>query len=263
MHTSIVKRKLQTDEVLICVKANLNDPAVVELFGYLGFDCIWLDMEHTPINWQSIANQIRAAKMTGMDSMVRIAKGCYSDFIRPLEADATGLMVPHIMSQEELKAVVRSVWFHPKGLRPMDSGNYDGPFCMQPIDQYIKYCNEQKFLLIQIEDREAVDAMEEIVTIDGVDVFFIGPADLSHSYGAPGDFSHPDVRKAIQKLADLCEKYGRNWGIPASLKTSAEYREMGARFLTIGSDVSSLRESFKSVREALMEQNFSLRESLY
>lgn len=195
--------------------------------------------------------------------MVRIAKGCYSDFIRPLEADATGLMVPHIMSQEELKAVVRSVWFHPKGLRPMDSGNYDGPFCMQPIDQYIKYCNEQKFLLIQIEDREAVDAMEEIVTIDGVDVFFIGPADLSHSYGAPGDFSHPDVRKAIQKLADLCGKYGRNWGIPASLKTAAEYREMGARFLTIGSDVSSLRESFKSVREALMEQNFSLRESLY
>ena len=198
-----------------------------------------------------------------MDSMVRVAKGCYSDFIRPLEADATGIMVPHIMSREELKAVVKSVWFHPKGLRPIDSGNYDGPFCMQPIDQYIKYCNEQKFLLVQIEDREAVDVMEEIVATDGVDIFFIGPADLSHSYGAPGNFDHTDVKKAVQKLADLCEKYHRNWGIPASPNNVDRYREMGARFLTIGSDVSSLRESFKSVRESLMEKNFSLRESLY
>ena len=263
MHASIVKKKLRSDEPVICVKANLNDPAVVELFGYLGFDCIWLDMEHTPVDWQSIANQIRAAKMTGMDSMVRVAKGCYSDLIRPLEADATGLMVPHIMSPEELKTVVRTVWFHPKGLRPLDSGNYDGPFCMQPVDDYIKYCNEQKFLLVQIEDREAVDMMEEIVSIDGVDIFFIGPADLSHSYGSPGNFDLPEVKKAVRKLADLCEKYDRNWGLPAPSAKMIEYREMGARFLTIGSDVGFLRDSFKEIRETILGYGFSLRESLY
>ena len=263
MHTSVVKKKLQSDETAICVKANLNDPAVVELFGYLGFDCIWLDMEHTPINWQSIANQIRAAKMTGMDSMVRVAKGCYSDLIRPLEADATGLMVPHIMGPEELKSVVKTVWFHPKGLRPLDSGNYDGPFCMRTTEEYIKYSNEQKFLLVQIEDREAVDMMEEIVSVDGVDVFFIGPADLSHSYGAPGNFDLPQVKNAICKLANLCEKYGRNWGLPASLGKMAEYREMGARFLTIGSDVGFLRDSFRKMSEDILELGFRLRESIY
>jgi len=262
MHTSVVKKKLQSDQSVICLKTNLHDPAVVELFGYLGFDCVWLDMEHTPINWQSIANQIRAAKMTGMDSMVRVAKGCYSDFIRPLEADATGIMVPHIMSPDELEKVVKSVWFHPKGLRPMDSGNSDGPFCMQPVDQYIKYCNEQKFLLVQIEDREAVDAMDEIVSIDGVDIFFIGPADLSHSYGVPGEFDNPKVQEAVEKLANLCGKYGRNWGIPASTESIVRYREMGARFLTAGSDVSALRRSFKEMRDNFLEYGFELRECL-
>lgn len=98
MHESVVLGRLRNDEPVWCAKTNLTDPSVIEIFGHLGIHCVWLCMEHGPVDFQTVHQQVRAAKMGGMDSMVRVAKGGYSDFIRPLEMDATGIMVPHVMS---------------------------------------------------------------------------------------------------------------------------------------------------------------------
>lgn len=248
MYESLVLKKLRNGEPVWCAKSNFNDPSAIEIFGALGVHCIWLCMEHGPINLESVHNQVRAAKMMGMDSLVRVPKGCYSDFIRPLEMDATGIMAPHCMSGEEAASIVRQVRFHPQGLRAWDGGNSDGPFCMRPPEVYLTRANEERFLLIQIEDKEAVDCMEDIVAVDNVDVFFLGPGDLSHSYGVPGQFDHPLVTAAVDKLAGLCAKYNRNWGMPCPPEKAPELLGKGAKFLAAGSDVTLLATGLRQMR---------------
>ncbi|MBN2307430.1 MAG: aldolase [Candidatus Hydrogenedentes bacterium] len=248
MYESLVLKKIRNNEPVWCAKSNLTDPNVVEIFGALGIHCVWLCMEHGPINLESVHNQVRAAKMMGMDSMVRVPKGSYSDFVRPLEMDATGIMVPHCMSGREAADIVRMTRFQPVGRRAWDGGNSDGPFCMRPPEEYLRFANEQRFLLVQIEDKEAVDCMEDIVATDGIDVIFLGPGDLSHSYGVPGQFDHPLVTAAVDKLAALCAKHGRHWGMPCGPEKAPELIAKGARFLAAGSDVTVIAAAMREMR---------------
>jgi len=257
MHESVVLRRLRNDEPVWCAKTNLTDPNVIEIFGHLGIHCVWLCMEHGPVDFQTVHQQVRVAKMGGMDSMVRVAKGSYSDFIRPLEMDATGIMVPHVMSGQEARDIVRMTRFHPWGRRPWDGGNSDGPFCLLPPEAYLKWANEQRFVIVQIEDKEAVDCMEEIVAVDHIDAFFIGPADLSHSYGVPGQFDHPLIQEATEKLAALCKKHSRHWGMPCSPETAPALIARGARFLASGADVIAISEYMKSLRRGFEAAGFT------
>jgi len=250
VHESVVLKKLRNNEPVWCAATALTDTNVIEIYGYLGIHCVWICTEHRPFGIETVHNCVRAAKMTGMDSMVRVPKGSYSDFIRPLELDATGIMVPHVMSGEEAAGVVRTTRFHPIGLRPMDGGNSDGPFCMRSVEDYIAFANAQRFVVVQIEDKEAVDCMEDIVATDHIDVFFIGPGDLSHSYGVPGQIDHPKVQAAVDKLAGLCKQYGRNWGMPCPPEKAPELIEKGARFLTAGADIVAIREKGLALRQA-------------
>jgi len=250
MHESVVLKKLRNNEPVWCAAAALADPNVVELYGHLGIHCVWICTEHRPLGIETVHNMVRAAKMGGMDAMVRVPKGSYSDYIRPLEMDATGIMAPHCMSGEEAQQIVRTTRFQPIGLRPIDGGNSDGPFCLRTPEEYVRFANEQRFVVVQIEDKEAVDCMEDIVATDHIDIFFLGPGDLSHSYGVPGQFDHPHVLAAIDKLADLAAQYHRNWGMPCSPEKAPELIQKGARFLTTGSDVGALGAQFKQWRAA-------------
>lgn len=249
MYESRVLRKLRNGEPVWCAKTNLTDPNAVEIFGAVGIHCVWLCMEHGPINLESVHNQVRAAKMMGMDSLVRVPRGCYSDIARPLEMDATGVMVPHCMNGGEARDIVRMARFQPVGRRAWDGGNSDGPFCMRPPKEYLQRANEERFLVVQIEDKEAVECMEDIVAVDGIDVFFLGPGDLSHSYGVPGEFSHLLVLEAIDKLAGLCKQYNRWWGIPCPPEKAPELLEKGARFLAAGSDVVAIANTMLGMRQ--------------
>jgi len=158
-------------------------------------------------------------------------------------------MVPHCMSGEEASQIVQTTRFQPVGRRAWDSGNSDGPFCMRSPAEYLTFANEQRFVIVQIEDKEAVECMEDIVAVDGIDVFFLGPGDLSHSYGVPGEFDHPLVTEAVDRLADLCAKYKRHWGMPCGPDQAPELIERGARFLAAGADVVALSAYFREMRE--------------
>ena len=102
--------------------------------------------------------------------------------------DASGIMVPHIMSLEDAKRVVWMTRFHPIGRRPVDGGNADGAYCAVDFVQYLQEANENRFLCVQIEDPEPLDELEAIVKLDGIDIVFFGPGDFSHGIGAPGQF---------------------------------------------------------------------------
>jgi len=251
MRPSRILRKLRAGKPAFSTKTNFGDPRLVELIGMVGFDCVWLCMEHIPADWLTIDNQIRAASLHGMDSLVRVARGSYSDYVRPLEANATGIMVPHLMSVEEARQVVRMTRFHPIGRRPVDGGNTDGSFCLVPPAEYMAAANRERFVICQIEDPEPMEQLDDIAAVEGIDMLFFGPGDFSHGLGVPGQYDHPEVVRARRRLAEACRKHGRFAGTVASLATVPALLDEGFHFLNIGSDVGLLGQGFRAIHDGL------------
>ncbi|MBR6533718.1 MAG: aldolase, partial [Clostridia bacterium] len=186
MRKSKVLKKIREGKTVFCTKLNLGEPKIAEIAAMSGFDCIWIDMEHVPSDYAVVENIIRAAKIYDCDVLTRISKtGGYSDIIRPLEADSTGIMVPHLMSFEEAKQIVYYSKFHPIGRRPLDGGNADGKYCLVDGLDYMTEANEERFTVIQIEDPEPLAELEEICALPGIDMIFFGPADFSQGIGKP------------------------------------------------------------------------------
>ena len=251
MRPSKVLQKLRAGEFATCVKLNLADPRVCDVVGRFGFDCVWLDMEHVPTDWSVIENQIRAAKVHDVDTLVRVARGPYSDYIRPLEADAAGIMVPHIMNLEDAKRVVWQTRFHPIGRRPMDGGNADGAYCMTDICEYIKTANEQRFVIVQIEDPEPLDDLEEIAKLDGIDMIFFGPGDFSQGIGTPGQWDNPKIEETRKRVVEVALANGKFAGTTSGIANLPRLIEMGYKFVSTGADVVGLTQYFGDIKKEL------------
>ncbi len=240
MRPSRVLARLRAGDIATCFKLNLMDARSAEIAAMAGFDCVWLCQEHVPNDMAEIEGQIRAAKMFDCDSIVRVMRGSYSDHIRPLEADAAGIMVPHLMGLADAKNVVRMTKFHPIGRRPVDSGNSDGAYCVIPFLDYIKQANEQRFVCCQIEDPEPMDELDAIAALPGIDMLFFGPADYSHGIGCPAQFDDPRVLDARRKVAEACARHGKFSGTVAGPDTIDEVIRLGFRFICMGADVRAL-----------------------
>ncbi len=247
MRRSRVLEKLRAGQVATCFKTNLADPRAIEIIAMAGFDCIWTDMEHVANDWSMIERQIYAAKVHDTDMLVRVARGGYSDYVRPLELDAAGIMVPHIMSLADAKNVVRMTRFHPIGRRPVDGGNADGAYCNVDFKDYIKQANEQRFLMVQIEDPEPLDDLEAIASLEGIDIIFFGPGDFSQGIGAPGDFNHPKLVETRKRIADVCKATGKIAGTIGAPAMFDSLIDMGYRFISSGADVVGLGQYCQSI----------------
>ena len=251
MRPSRVLRKLRAGQPAFSTKTNFGDPRIVEIMGLAGFDCSWLCNEHVPGDWMATLAQINAAKVYDMDTVVRVSKGCYSDFIRPLEGDATGIMVPHVMSAAEVREIVRMTKFHPVGRRPVDGGNNDGAFCMIPPAEYMEQANRERFVIRQIEDPEPMAELDEMAAVPGLDMLFFGPGDFSHGLGIPGQYDHPDVVGARRRMAAACRKHGVFAGTVGSVASVPELLAEGFQFINIGSDVGLLGKGWSDAVKAL------------
>ena len=263
MRPSRVLSKLRAGKVALCTKLNLADPRAAEIAAMSGFDCIWTDMEHVGNDWSTVEKQIMAGKLHDVDTLVRVARGSYSDYIRPLEMDAAGIMVPHVMNVDEARAVVRNTKFYPLGLRPVDGGNADGAYCNIAFTDYIRQANEERFNVIQIEDVEALEQLEEIVSLPGVDIIFFGPGDFSQSIGAPGQMDHPLILETRKRIAELAIKHGKFAGTVGGVGNYEELVDMGYRFISIGADVIALSQYYRSILDEVEKRDSGRIYSIY
>ena len=177
--------------------------------------------------------------------------GCYSVYIRPLEAYSTALMIPHLMSLEEAKKIVYYTKFHPVGRRPLDGGNADGGYCMVDVFEYMKTANEQRITIVQIEDPEPIEDLEEIGKLPGIDMLFFGPADFSQGIKTPCDFSNPKIAECRKRVADIAHKNGKYCGTTGSLEDFENYKAQGYNLINIISDVTTLGASYKNALELI------------
>ena len=249
MRESRVLKKMREGKVATCVKLNLLDPRVAEIAGMCGFDCIWIDMEHVPTDYATVENMVRAAKIYDTDVLTRVARGPYSNMTVPLEADSTGIMVPHLMSLAEAKQIVYYTKFHPIGRRPIDGGNADGKYCLVDADDYMKQANDQRFVIVQIEDPEPLEELEEICALPGIDMIFFGPADFTQGAGIPNDFGNPKVLETKKLIAKTARKYGKFAGTVGGIGNQDDLIAMGYNFISLGADVVALADYFKNIVE--------------
>ena len=240
MRESRVLKKLRAGKIVNCFKLNLTGGEIAEIAAMAGFDCIWLDREHVVQDWSDIKMQNWAAKSYDTDVMVRVSRGSYSGLIKPLEIDATGLLVPHVMNVEDAKKIIHYTRFHPIGRRPIDGGNADGAYTNLDFNKYLKHANEQRFIALQIEDPEPLDDLEAIAELEGYDMLFFGPGDFSQGIGAPGEWEHPLLAETRKRVAEVARKHGKFAATTGSIDNVNELINMGYQFISIGADVIGL-----------------------
>lgn len=250
MRKSKVLAKLRNGEKVSCYKINLSDAKSCEIAAMAGFDCIWTDMEHIGQDWSVIASGIWATKAHDTDILVRVSRGGYSDYIKPLELDATGIMVPHIMSLEDAKKVVSMTRFHPLGKRPIDGGNADGAYTGMDFNEYLRQANEERFIILQIEDPEPLDELDAIAALPGYDMLLFGPGDFTQGIGAPGQWSHPRVTETRKRVAEAALKHGKFAGTVGSPENLGDLHAMGYQFVNIGADVVALKNYCQSLMQS-------------
>ena len=251
---SRVLAKLRSGQQAICYKFNLGSYRAVEMAALGGYDCVWLCQEHVPTDCATLDAQILAAKCHDVDSIVRVRKGCYSDYILPLEADANGIMVPHLMSLAEAREIVHWTRFAPLGRRPVDGGNADGLFGGLDFQEYLRFANANRMVIVQIEDPEPLSELDQICQVEGIDMIFFGPGDFSQAIGHPGEFGHPEIERTRKLVLETAHRHGKFAGtvcVPSVAQCFAE----GFDFVNCGSDVAalshSMSRSLEIVRNAL------------
>jgi 4-hydroxy-2-oxoheptanedioate aldolase len=201
---------------------------------------------------------MRGARVGVSDILARPAKGELMRMGRLLEAGAQGIMYPRCSGVEEAKEVVRWAKFAPLGTRGFDGAGPDSQYASMKMADYIAAANEETFLVIQLEEQSAVDQAEAIAALPGVDVLMLGPADFTVLSGIPGQFDHPKVQTAVEKIAKAAKNQGKDWGMPSfSAEHAKELLSLGARLHFHHSDITLLRKGLLSFRDEFAKLGFS------
>ncbi len=215
----------------------IPSPQVVELLGLAGFDFVVIDREHGAINLETTETLIRAACSAGISPMVRVSH-CDPIAIRqPLDMGAAGIHVPMVATAGQAREVVRSALFHPKGERGLNPLVRAASYRAYPTTEFIEQSNRDVTLVVHIEGVEGVNNFEEIASVEGIDVAFVGPYDLSQSLGIPGMVRSPLVTDKIRQVIKQAE--GKKIAVGTfcdDTRVALEWRELGVTYLTIGVD---------------------------
>ena len=250
MRNSVIKAKLRRNEPALITTLHYIDPTLYEMTSLMGFDGIWMDLEHHHYSVETAANLMRAARVGVSDIVARPAKGEFMRMARLLEAGAQGIMYPRCESAAEAAEVVRWSKFAPLGERGVDGANADAPYCAAPMKHYLKKANAETLVIVQIESPRALDEVESMAKVPGVDVLMIGPADLSVLSGVPFEFDHPTMIQARHRVAAAARDAGIHWGSTSA--TPAHSRalvEAGARFICHGADILFVKRALEQVQQ--------------
>ena len=251
------KQLLATNELIpLFALGRIVSPLLVEMFGLAGkYKGFWLDQEHTQISTEQITTMCLAGRANDFDSFVRIPPIGYWQVTQCLEAGAGGVMAAQIHTAEQAREFVSWCKFAPQGTRGLNAGGRDANYTHKPPAQFIEDANRDNFVAIQIETLGSVEQADEIAAIDGVDLLFIGPADLSLALGVVGEFHHEKLWEAIEAVAAACKNHGKNWGCVAPDPKFADRAvEAGCRMPTMGNEMHVLRRGIAAFQDSFAKQ---------
>ncbi len=243
------RERLKAGEQLLGTLISLASPEVAELLAACGFDWLFIDAEHSPLDALSIQRLVQGAGST--PCLVRLARGDEVSIKKALDVGAAGIIAPLVNSTEHARQVVRWAKYAPLGTRGVGVGRAHGyGFEFQ---EYVSSANEETVVVVQAEHIEAVNNLKSIVQVPGIDAVLVGPYDLSASLGRLGEVTHPDVVSAIERVTQVCQAAHMPLGIfgmsPEAVKP---YMERGFTLITVGIDTvlmgNAAREALSQLR---------------
>ena len=248
--TTTFRQRVLAGETLFGAWASLDAPASAELMGRAGLDWIVIDLEHGAATEASLLAHLYATDVGGAAALVRPPSGERLRIGRALDLGAAGIVVPRLDTIAQVNEAVTFLRYPPAGQRGvalltrgarLGTVNHAG----------VAGLNDDIAGIIQIESPLALEAAEDIAAIDGVDCLFVGPADLSHSLGIPGEFSNPSYMAALRKVVDACRKHGKAPGILLyDHGTFRPHLDLGYTFVGIGADVSYVNDGIRAALAA-------------
>ena len=247
-----VLERIRAGKYVLCgTSTPYPSPKISEMMGLIGFDCLWIDMEHQDYSYDQAFNMCLACRATGMEPMIRIRKEGDHSFYRAFEAGATGIMVPHVRTIAEAEWALKFSRFAPVGLRGIDGVEAAARYSLVSMQEYMAWALRDTFVIFQVEDKESLDIIEEVAQMDGLDGFFFGPADMSQSLGIPLQFDHPQMEEARRLVGATARKHDKFWGQPVGNATQAAqlHEEDGAQFFACGAAIVILKEGFQTIRD--------------
>lgn len=237
MLSNTTKAKLAAGEVVLGSFIRYNDPSLTEYVALQGWDFLVFDGEHSTLEPHQVENLVRATELRGVTPMVRVPTNQPHLILRYMDTGAHGLHVPWVNTIGEVDVAVRSVKYHPQGIRGL-AGTRAGDWGVtEPLSRYTERSNRETLVVIHIETEEAVDAIGEYLAVDGADVIFLGPTDLSQSLGVPGQLDHPQVVAALERVAEVVVPSQKALGVfVGDLVSARRWIDRGARYIATDSD---------------------------
>lgn len=253
MKKNSTKGKLKAGDSVFGCFVRYPDPALVEVLSYQAWDFLVFDAEHGTLEARDVENMVRAAELHAVTPIARVTTNQPATILRFLDTGAQGVHVPWVNSGDEAEQVVRSVKYHPRGIRGLAGVRAADYGQRGALDGYVTYANNETLIVLHIETMQAVKRLPEIIDVPDVDVIFIGPNDLSQSLGFPGQPQHPDVQAVIQQIADTVLRSKVALGIMVSnFNAAKEWKHRGARYLAISMEnllTPAVREYLTEVRK--------------
>ena len=238
------RTRVRRRDLLVAPLLTLGSPEVAELFALLGFDWVWIDLEHTPLSLERTQQLIQAVGGRA-GTVVRVPWNDPVHIKRALDLGCDGVIVPQVKTADEARQAVAAAKYPPAGVRSV--GIARAQQYGMTLQEYVLGANDRVTVILQIEHIDAVPHINDILAVPDVDAIIFGPYDLSASMGRPGQIAHPDVAAVVGDLAKACTERGMTWGAFAPDAASAKaHLARGATLLVLGTDTMHLWKGAKT-----------------
>lgn len=232
MISNRMKRKLLSGQPAFGVSVMFPSPHVVDIVGRLGFDWALIDCEHGSISLESVELMVMAAEASGITPIARPPVNSFEAICQLMDRGVMGVQVPHVNNAEDARRAVEAVKYHPQGERGLAAGVRSSSYGYgMSMSEYAEQSNRETLVCVQLEEAEAVRNVDEIVQVEGVDVFFVGPSDLSQSLGYPGRPDTPVVRDAMDGVFAAIAAAGKVSGSAGNADATQRYLNQGVTYL--------------------------------
>jgi len=247
-----LKEALQDGKVVFGPFLKFTDPAAVEIMGFAGFDFVIIDTEHGPISIETAQNMIRAAESVNITPIIRVVNNDEAFILRALDIGAQGVEIPQINSKSDAVRAVKSVKYSPQGERGVCRYVRAANYSSMDKFKYFESANKETMIIAHIEGVGGINNLDEILSVSGIDVIFIGPYDLSQSLGITGEVNHPLVTEKMKKVILKCKENKVAVGTFADdVEIAKSWISLGVQYMSFSVDIGILYDISKTIVKEL------------
>ena len=252
MNKGVLKERLYRGEMVVGPFLKITDPAIVEIAAHGGFDYVIIDSEHGPISMENAQNMIRAAEATQITPIIRVLRNDPELILRALDIGAHGVQVPEINTKQQAEALVQACRYYPAGRRGVCRFVRAAQYSKQGTEVYFTSANESVTVIAHLEGIEGINNLDSILEVEGIDVLFIGPYDLSQAMGIPGQVDHPDLVRNMTSIVQRAKGKGKIIGtFVESPQAAHEWAARGVKYISYSVDVGMILDQFSAVVQAV------------